>query len=122
MVSRIAVVPGPDGLPLGLVSDLSHHTSALKANPACSLLVGEPGAKGDPLTYPRLTLIGRALFVRHGAPDHAALARHFTKVQPKAGLYIGFADFSLLRLSLDRALLNGGFGKAYRLLPADLAV
>jgi putative heme iron utilization protein len=33
MVTRIAVVPGPDGLPLTLVSTLSSHTAALDANP-----------------------------------------------------------------------------------------
>ena len=38
-----------------LVSALSHHSRALMADPRCSLLVGEPGPKGDPLTHPRLS-------------------------------------------------------------------
>ncbi len=120
MVSRIAVVPGPDGLPLALVSDLSHHTRALKANPACSMLVGEPGAKGDPLTWPRLTLLGTARFTRHGDATHRDLADHFVAKQPKAKLYIGFGDFALLQLTLTGAHLNGGFGKAFVLTPEDL--
>jgi putative heme iron utilization protein len=121
MVSRVATVPGPDGLPLMLVSDLSAHTVALRTNPVCSLLVGEPGAKGDPLTYPRLGLQGEARFVRHGDPEHAALAAHYLRLQPKAKLYIGFGDFSLMRLVLAGGHLNGGFGKAFVLTPGDLA-
>jgi putative heme iron utilization protein len=120
MVSRVAVVPGPDGLPLSLVSDLSHHTRALKVHPACSILVGEPGPKGDPLTWPRLSLMGTARFTRHGDPGHRALAEHFLTRQPKAKLYIGLGDFSLLQLAITGAHLNGGFGKAFVLTPEDL--
>jgi putative heme iron utilization protein len=121
MVTRIAVVPSPDGTPLTLVSDLSHHTRALRADPACSLLVGEPGAKGDPLTHPRLTVQARAHFIARGGDEHARLRAHYLALQPKAKLYIDFADFSLVRLSPTGAFLNGGFGKAFVLTPEDLA-
>ncbi|WP_417742121.1 HugZ family protein [Salipiger sp.] len=121
MVSRVSVVPGPDGLPLSLVSDLALHATALKADPSCALLLGEPGAKGDPLTHPRLSLQGGAHFIRHGEAGHADLAAHYLTLQPKAKLYIGFADFSLLRFEIRRGLLNGGFGKAFVLTPEDLA-
>ncbi len=120
LISRISVVPGPDGMPLSLVSDLSHHTAALKADPACAILLGEPGGKGDPLTYPRLSIMGNARFVRHGEPEHPALAEHYLTQQPKAKLYIGFGDFALMQLDITTAHLNGGFGKAFVLTPADL--
>ena len=120
MVSRIAAVPGPDGLPLSLVSDLSLHSRALRANPQCSLLLGEPGPKGDPLTWPRISLSGRAIFVRQGEQGYEALAAHYLTKQPKAQLYIGFSDFAILRFDLTAAHLNGGFGKAYVLTPQDL--
>ncbi|WP_146590058.1 HugZ family protein [Puniceibacterium confluentis] len=120
MVSRVGLVPGPDGLPLALVSDLAQHTVALRSNPACSLLIGEPGPKGDPLTWPRLSLHGTAQFIRHDHPDHGALAAHYLTHFPKAKLYIDFADFSLLRFDLRGAHLNGGFGKAFVLSPDDL--
>ena len=110
MVSRIASVPGPDGAPLSLVSDLSHHTRALVANPVCALLLGEPGGKGDPLTHPRLSLQARAAFVRQGDDDHAALAAHYLALYPKAKLYIGFGDFALVRFTPTGAHLNGGRG------------
>ena len=122
MVSRVAMTTDPEGAPLSLVSDLSHHTLALKADPACSLLLGEPGARGDPLTHPRVTLIATAHFLRHGAPGHAELAAHYLRQQPKAKLYIGFGDFALLRFEVSRALLNGGFGRAYDLTPEDLGL
>ena len=119
MVSRIALVKGPDGQPLSLISDLSHHSAALQKNPVCAVLIGEPGPKGDPLTYPRLSLQAEATFVRHGAPEHAALAQAFLAKQPKAKLYIGFADFALVRFRPLGAHLNGGFGKAYVLDATD---
>lgn len=120
MVSRVAVATDPGGRPVSLVSDLSHHTVALKADPVCSLLVGEPAAKGDPLTHPRLTLQARARFLRHGADGHAELRARYLTQHPKAQLYIDFADFSFALLDVTEAHLNGGFGKAYRLTPADL--
>jgi putative heme iron utilization protein len=115
MVTRIALVPGRDGAPLTLISTLSSHTAALTENPACSLLIGEPGAKGDPLTHPRLTLQARA-----EAADKAALRDHYLSLYPKATLYYDFGDFGLTRFAPVAGFLNGGFGKAYRLSPADL--
>jgi putative heme iron utilization protein len=122
MVSRVAVATDPAGRPVSLVSDLSHHTGALKADPLCSLLVGEPEGKGDPLTHPRITLQCTARFLRHGEPGHAELRAHYLKAHPKAKLYIDFADFSFAVLEVSAAHLNGGFGKAYRLTPEDLGL
>lgn len=122
MVTRIAVATAPDGVPLTLISDLSQHTRALRADPVCSLLVGEPGPKGDPLTHPRLTLQARAVFTDRSGGDHAGLRDHYLAQQPKAKLYIDFGDFSLVRLEPTGALLNGGFGKAFVLTPEDLAL
>ena len=120
MISRIALVAGPGGRPLSLISDLSHHSSALQQNKVCAVLIGEPGDKGDPLTYPRLSLRAKAEFIRHGDPEHASLAEAFLAKQPKAELYIGFADFALVRFTPLGAHLNGGFGKAYALSAEDL--
>lgn len=121
MVTRIALGTSPDGGPLTLISDLSHHTKALKADPACSVLVGEPGPKGDPLTYPRLTMQCRARFVGHDHPEYKAIAKHYLATHPKSKLYIGFGDFSFALFDVSAAYLNGGFGKAYNLTRADLA-
>ncbi|UWQ18696.1 HugZ family protein [Jannaschia sp. M317] len=98
-----------------LLSDLSDHARALAVDPACSLLLGEAGARGDPLTHPRLTLMGRV-----EPADKPALRAAYLARRPKATVYYDFTDFRLLRLALGEALLNGGFGKAYRLTRADL--
>ena len=119
-VTRIALGLTPDGAPVSLVSDLAQHTAALRETPACSLLLGEPGPKGDPLTHPRLTLQARAGFIPREAPDHAALRAHYLRTHPKAKLYVDFADFHFLRFAVGAAHLNGGFGKAYRLTAGDL--
>lgn len=114
-VTRIALVPGPDGTPLTLISTLSTHTTALNANPTCSLLIGEPGAKGDPLTHPRLTLQATA-----ASADKSALRDHYLTHYPKAQLYYDFTDFQLTQMIPTGAFLNGGFGQAFHLTADDL--
>ncbi|MDF1854553.1 pyridoxamine 5'-phosphate oxidase family protein [Pseudooceanicola sp.] len=120
MLSRIALATAADGRPLSLLSDLAAHSVALKSNPAASLLVGEPGDKGDPLTHPRLTLQCRVRMVRQDHADHARLSAHYLALRPKAQLYAGFSDFFFALFDIDSAFLNAGFGKAYRLTAADI--
>ncbi len=121
-VSRVALGQAPDGAPLSLVSALSQHTAALGQNPAASLLVGEPGAKGDPLTHPRLSLQCQAAFVPRQAPEFIALRATWLERHPKAKLYIDFADFSFVRFRVSAAFLNAGFGRASLLGPTDLGI
>jgi putative heme iron utilization protein len=119
-VTRIAFATTPEGAPLTLISDLSTHTAALRSHPVCSLLVGEPGDKGDPLTHPRLTLQATAEFIPQGSDSHARLRAHYLDQRPKAQLYIDFTDFHLVRFEVTEVLLNGGLGKAYILAAEDL--
>jgi putative heme iron utilization protein len=119
--SRVGVATDLDGTPLILISGLSAHTAALLAEPRCSLLLGEPG-KGDALAHPRISLACRARRLDRGTPDHARVERRYLNRNPKAKLYAGLGDFSFFRLELERASLNGGFGKAYLLDRTDLVV
>jgi len=119
-ISRIAFGLAPDGGPVTLISALAPHFAALRAHPEAAVMVGEPGGKGDPLTHPRLMIRVSASFVDRKAPDHAALRAHWLADHPKSALYIDFADFALVRLVPTSALLNGGFARAYRLMPGDL--
>ncbi|WP_102226014.1 HugZ family pyridoxamine 5'-phosphate oxidase [Acidimangrovimonas sediminis] len=119
-VSRIALGLDPEGLPVTLISTLAAHTAALKADPRCALLIGEPGPRGDPLTHPRLSLQATARFIPRDGPDHAALRAHYLASHPKAKLYADFADFGFVVFDPSGAALNGGFGRAFHLTPADL--
>ena len=91
------------------------HTTVLQANARCAALIGEPAGKGDPLTHPRMTLICEA-----ARADKAALKEKWLQAIPKAKLYYDFGDFLMYRLTPYEIHLNGGFGKAFRLKPADL--
>ena len=108
-----------DGTPLILISALSGHTGNLEADPRASLLLA-PGGKGDPLAHPRITLLARAEKVERDSEDGRRIRRRFLARQPKASLYADFPDFSFFALRLERASLNGGFGKAYELEASDL--
>lgn len=113
-VARVALL-WTNGAIHTLISTLSTHTQALLKDPACAILVGEPGEKGDPLTHPRMTISATA-----HETDKAALKEAWLAAIPKAQLYYGFTDFRMFRLETLSVDLNGGFGKAYRLTPDDL--
>ena len=119
LASRVGAATDADGTPLIIVSQLSAHTKAILADPRCSLLLGEPG-KGDPLAHPRITLICRATKLEPGTPARARAERRYLNRNPKAKLYVGLSDFSFFRLEVERASLNGGFGKAYLLTRGDI--
>lgn len=119
-VSRIALALSPRGVPMSLISGLAIHSRALRANPACALLIGEPGERGDALTHPRLSLRARAEFIPPGSPDHAALSAHYLTERPKAGLYADFPDFAFVLLHPMSEVLNGGFARSYALTAADI--
>ena len=119
LASRVAVATDLDGTPVILTSQLSGHTKAIEETPACSLLCGEPG-KGDPLAHPRITLFCQAVPVDRGSAQHARVRRRYLSRHPKAELYVDFPDFGFFRLEIDRASLNGGFGKAFELGSSDL--
>lgn len=121
MASRVALATDLDGAPVILTSTLAGHTAAILNDPRCSLLVGEPG-KGDPLAHARTTLFTQAARIDRGSADHARLRRRYLARHPKAELYVDFGDFAFFRLEVERASLNGGFGKAYELTRDDLIV
>ena len=118
-VTRIALVTMNTGQPITLISTLSTHTQALLKNPNCSLLVGEPQDKGDPLNHPRITLACQAKFIDRSSEQHTDLRTFYLGKVPKSKLYIDFADFTFVSFDIQSADLNGGFGKAFKLQPND---
>lgn len=117
--TRVAVATDIDGTPIILISELAGHTPALRADPRCSLLLGEAG-KGDPLAHARITIACRAQRLERGGADHERAAQRFLNRNPKAKLYADLGDFAYFRLEPTGASLNGGFGRAYRMEPAHL--
>jgi putative heme iron utilization protein len=119
-ISRIAVGLDDSRTPVTLISQLSAHHAGLSAQPLAALMVGEPKPKGDPLTHPRLMIRLEARFIDRADPEHPSLRTRWLRDHPKSKLYIDFADFCFVRLTPLAAFLNGGFGRAMRLDPADL--
>lgn len=120
-VSRIAVAMEEDGSPFFLASDLSGHSKALAVDGRASILCGEPPGKGDPLAFPRVTVIGTVEKLPREDKDHAARRAFWLKKHPKAQMYIDFGDFAFYRMKVERVALNGGFGKAFEMGPEDIA-
>jgi putative heme iron utilization protein len=106
----------PDGSILLLLSQLAEHTRHLMADPRCSLMVSGMAESANPQTTPRVTLTGVAEVV-----TEPALKARFLAVHPYAALYADFGDFATWRIKPAAGLLVGGFARAFRLKPADLA-
>jgi putative heme iron utilization protein len=104
-----------DGSPLLLLSDLAQHSRNIAFDPRISLLFDGTAGYRDPLTGPRLTVIGQATAVQ----DARRLAR-FTAHHPASTLYSGFADFRLYRVAVERGHLVAGFGRIHWIEGRDL--
>jgi heme iron utilization protein len=99
-----------DGSPILLLSHLAAHSRHLAADPRLSLLLSR-GGRGDPLAHARLTLVGKAEKIVDPTRRDVLRAR-FLNRHPKSALYADFADFAFYLVKLERAHLNGGFGRA----------
>jgi len=115
--SLVLVALAPEGMPLLLLSDLAEHAKNLKREKRASLLFDGTAGHEDPLTGPRVSVLGTVEPVE----DPLLLAR-FTRRHPSAAAYVGFADFRLYRLSPARAHLVAGFGRIDWVEAADLLV
>ncbi len=117
--SLVNVATDADGSPLILISRLSTHTSNLEKDGRASLLLASVG-KGDPLAYPRLTVLGAFSPIARENAEEARVRRRFLGRHPKSELYAGFGDFSFWRLGVVSVHLNAGFGRAADLKAADV--
>jgi putative heme iron utilization protein len=96
------------GRPILLISNMAMHTQNLKAEPRCSLFVGEAGAGGDPLGAARGTLIGNAETVPES--DVAFVRERYLARHENSRYWVDFADFSFFRLQPVDLYYVGGFG------------
>lgn len=106
--SLVLVAFDHDAAPILLISRLAEHTKNLIGNDRASLLCDGTAGFAEPLTGPRVSLLGRA--VKTEDPRHRArfLARH-----PSAEMYAGFGDFAFYQLAVERAHIVAGFGKIH---------
>ena len=113
--SLVTVATGPDRAPLMLLSGLAMHTRNLIADPRASLLFSADFGAADPLTLPRVTLLGSLAPTANAAARSVFLARH-----PAAAAYADFGDFEFYRLKVERAHFIGGFGRIVELSASEL--
>src|SRR5580698_4662181 len=96
------------GRPLFLISNMAMHTQNLKADPRCSLFVGQANADGDPLGAARATLIGVAEPVP--ISDLASVREMYLARHENSRYWVDFSDFSFFRLQPVDLYYVGGFG------------
>jgi hypothetical protein len=113
--SLVLMAAAKDGSPILFISDLSEHAKNIAADNRVSLLIDGTAGLKDPLTGPRVSILGRA--VRADQPELKArfLARH-----AGAKIYAGFADFHVYRLEVTRAHFVAGFGRIYWIEAAEI--
>jgi hypothetical protein len=105
-----------DGELILLLSDLSDHAKNLQRDPRASLLMDGTLELKEPLTGPRLTLLGEV----HLSPDQAGDKARYLEVHPEAAMYAGFGDFKFYRFRIAEGLFVAGFGRIFRLKPEEL--
>jgi putative heme iron utilization protein len=112
----------PDLSVVLLLSELSQHTSQLRANPLCSLLClavqapEQPPALINPQARARLSLVCQA-----EVDADSTLRERYLRLHPYAALYADFGDFHFWRVRIRRGQLVQGFAQASSFSGADLA-
>lgn len=92
--------------PILLISDLAEHSKAIASSPQVCLLFDGTGGLDQPLTGPRLSVLGVATRSREPRLRQRFLARH-----PDAQMYADFRDFNFYRIAVERAHFVAGFGR-----------
>jgi putative heme iron utilization protein len=115
-VSLVLPAQAADGELILLLSDLSDHAKNLQRDPRASLLMDGTLELKEPLTGPRLTLLGEV----QRSPDQAGDKALYLKAHPEAELYAGFGDFKFYRFRILEGLFVAGFGRIFRLKPEEL--
>src|SRR5688572_13518716 len=115
-VSLVLPAQSPDGELVLLLSDLSDHAKNLQRDARASLLLDGTLELKEPLTGPRLTLLGEV----HVSADQQGDKARYLQVHPEAELYAGFGDFRFYRFRILEGLFVAGFGRIFRLKPEEL--
>ncbi len=95
-----------EGSPIILISTLAWHTRNLLQDARGSLMFDDTDGLADPLTGPRVTVLGRFEKTEDPGIRKRYLARH-----PGAELYVDFGDFAFWTLAVEEAHAVAGFGR-----------
>ncbi|HEX9447330.1 MAG TPA: hypothetical protein VF920_05095 [Dongiaceae bacterium] len=114
-VSLVLPALAADATPILLMSDLADHAKNLQLRPQASLLYDGTLDLAEPLTGPRVTLLGHVTGTTDSGDRAAYLAQY-----PEAALYVDFRDFRFYRFVIREALYVAGFGRIHRLSGAEL--
>jgi len=104
--SLVQIAFDHDGAPLLLISGLADHTKNLLNDKRVSLLFDGTQGRAEPLTGPRVSLMG----VAAPTTDERHARRYLARF-PAAEMYASFKDFSFWRVAPGRAHQVAGFGK-----------
>ena len=115
-VSLVLPARSAEGELILLLSDLSDHAKNLQRDPRASLLMDGTLELKEPLTGPRLTLIGEVGV----SPDQPGDKARYLKAHPEAEMYAGFGDFRFYRFRIIEGLFVAGFGRIFRLTAEEL--
>lgn len=120
-VSFVLVGFDYDATPLLLLSDLADHSRNLVADPAISLLFADIEGRDQPLTGPRVILLGQLdrVDAGHSAEIGRLKARYMAR-HPSTTLFADFTDFALYRLRATHVHFIGGFARAHWLTAATV--
>jgi len=108
-VSLVLLAIDHDLAPILLLSALAEHSKALAGDDRVSLLIDGTAGHEQPLTGPRLTLLGRATKSAENSNLPRLRARYLAR-HPDAARYADFKDFAFYRVAVERGHLVGGFG------------
>jgi hypothetical protein len=87
---------------------MAMHTQNLKADPRCSLFIGQAVADGEPLGASRATVLGQAQPV--GESEAASVREIYLARHENSRYWADFSDFSFFRLQPIDIYYVGGFG------------
>jgi len=104
--SLVQVAFDHDAAPLLLISGLADHTKNLLADARVSLLFDGTHGRAEPLTGPRVSVMG----IAKQTTDERHARRYLARF-PAAEMYASFKDFSFWRVEPGRAHQVAGFGK-----------
>jgi putative heme iron utilization protein len=106
-----------------LLSELSAHTAALRADPRCSLMLHALPSPDDPNANHALTRLivkGRARFLSRTEAGEAGATSRYRARYAIADTLLGLSDFHFVEIVPQGATFIAGFGRAYRVSGEDL--